>query len=171
MVLIFKEYISNFLNGLNLMFSKDFRLKDTVKIGDNKGKIVDFTFHNVQLKNENGDLIYIPNSVFLTKEITNFSKTSLKNITFEATLLRKDLSKFEDEKPKLLKTIFNKYNDNMQSQDNINILITKLEKSTLNLVFEIYLSKFSSSTEKSIKSFVLSEVALLFPNKDAKKDD
>jgi small-conductance mechanosensitive channel len=171
MVLIFKEYISNFLYGINLMFSKDFRIKDTVKVGDNKGKIVDFTFHNVRLRNEDGDIIYIPNSVFLTKEITNYSRASLKNISIEATILRKDLNKFENKKKNIIKKIFEKYSENVQNEDNITILITKLEKEIITITFELYLPKFSSSTEKAIRTFILKEVTLMFSNKNSKEDN
>ncbi|MCA9497473.1 MAG: mechanosensitive ion channel [Nanoarchaeota archaeon] len=170
-VLIFKEFIANFLNGITLMFSKDFRIKDTVKIGDSKGKIVDFTFHNVQLRNENGDIIFIPNSTFLNKEITNYSRASLKNISIEATILRKDLEKFEEKKEIIINDIFKNYTENIQNKDNINILITKLEKEIITLTFELYLPKFSSSTEKAIKTFILKEIGLLFPNKTIKKEN
>jgi small-conductance mechanosensitive channel len=168
LVLIFKDYISNFLNGLNLMFSKDFRLKDTVKIGDNKGKIVDFTFHNVQLKNDSGDIIYIPNSTFLTKEIINYSKTSLKNISIDAIILRKDITKFEKNKNILIKNIFQNFSENINIEDNINIFITKLEKETATLSFELYLSKHSNDIEKSITSYILTQIGTSFPNPNKK---
>jgi small-conductance mechanosensitive channel len=164
-VLIFKEYITNFLNGLNLMFSKDFRIKDTVKIGDNKGKIIDFTFHNVQLKTESGDIIYIPNSTFLTKEITNLSKFSLKSITINAILLRKDLKKFEKNKQELLNNIFKTYSEHIIEIVNIDLSISKLEKETFTIIFEIYLLKHSLKLETSIQNYTLTQVGLLFHNK------
>jgi small-conductance mechanosensitive channel len=164
-VLIFKEYITNFLNGLNLMFSKDFRIKDTVKIGDNKGKIIDFTFNNVQLKTESGDIIYVPNSTFLTKEISNLSKSSLKSININAILFRKDLKKFEKNKQELLNNIFKTYSDNIIEIENIDLSISKLEKETFTIIFEIYLPKHSSKLELSMRNYTLTQVGLLFYNK------
>lgn len=169
MVLIFKEYIANFLTGLNLMFSKDFRIKDTVKIGDSKGKIIDFTFHNVELKTETGDIIYIPNSNFLTKEITNFSKSSLKNIIIDFIILRKDISKFENEKKKFIEVLYSNFSDSIGNLSNISVYVNKLEKETVVIFFEINLTKYSFNIEKLIRTFILTDVGILFPNKSIKE--
>ncbi len=171
LVLIFKDYVSNFINGIILMFSNDFRIKDTIKMGDNKGRIVDITFQNVQIKNDSGDMVYIPNSNFLSKEITNYSKGSLKNILIEALILRNDLNKFEKEKSKIIKKIFKEFSDNISKLEDIHIEILKLEKETITLSFEISLTKYHYTTEKSVKSFILKEIGISFPNKKEKKKE
>lgn len=158
LVLIFKEYIANFLNGLNLMFSKDFRINDIVKFGDNKGKIVDFTFHNVQLKTDSGNIIYIPNSTFLTKDITNFSRTSLKNLSIEITLAKSDLQTFEKNKLKIQSNLFKDFSDNLSNNKDITYNYTKSEKDTVEVTFEINLSKYNVSIEKLIKSKIIYEI-------------
>ncbi len=170
-VLIFKDYISNFLNGINLMFSKDFRIKDTVKVGDNKGNIIDFTFHNVHLKNENGDIIFIPNTTFLTKEIINFSKSSLKNINIDAVIPRSQLKNMELKKKQLITNIVKVFNENIQTKDNVSIFINKLEKETANIIIELYLPKYSSLVEKEIRSYILTEISILFSIEKKKKKE
>ncbi len=167
-VLAFKEYILNFLSGINLMFSKDFRIKDTVKFGDTKGKIINFTFQNVHLKNEFGDIIFVPNSLFMTKEITNLSINSLKNIFVEVNILREDLDKFEKIKNTIKKDLFGKYRENIQNLDNILIYLNKIEKEIILITFEIYFPKYSLVNEKEVKSEILSNIALNFPNKKLK---
>ncbi len=162
LVLVFKDYISNFLNGLNLMFSKDFGVRDTVKIGEVKGKIVDFTFHNVQLKTESGDIIFISNTNFMAKEITNFSKSSLKNIVVDAVISKKSIKKFEIGKEDFLERLEKKYLDNIVSKDNIVVLYSKLDKEVVTITFEIYLPRYSTSSEKQIKNFILKEIAVKY---------
>jgi small-conductance mechanosensitive channel len=163
MVLIFKDYIANFLSGLNLMFSENYRIKDVVKVGDIKGKIANITFQNIQLKTEDGNIVYIPNSIFLTKEIINYSKSSLKNISIDIILYRKELADFEKQKNDLIQKIFNNFSDNLQSLDNIKIFVDKLEKDAITILFELYLQKHSVNAEKSIKAFIRKETGLMFP--------
>lgn len=169
MVLIFKEHISNFLNGLNLMFSKDFRLKDTVKMGDFKGEIIDFTFHNVHIKNSNGDIIFIPNSSFMTKEITNLTKSSLKNISIDLTIFKENITLFEEKKEFIVKRILKEFPENIISKESITILYNKLDKDTVNIIFNLNSPKYSYKIEKEIKSFIIKEIGLIISQKALKK--
>lgn len=161
-VLIFKEYISNFLHGLNLMFSKDYRVKDTVKVGDSKGKIVSISFSNVQLKTDSGDIIYIPNSIFLTKEVTNFSKTSLKSISFESSIPKSSVKDFEKNKQRFIEEIYDKFTEVLSNKKNISITGTKVDKELIYFTFDITLIKYSGEIEKELKSYVLTQMTLRF---------
>jgi small-conductance mechanosensitive channel len=80
-----KDYISNLINGMIIMFTDHISLGDYVKIDDYRGKIVDITFINVQLVNEDDDLVYIPNNVILSKDVVNYTKRAVNraNIEFE----------------------------------------------------------------------------------------
>ena len=149
------------------MFSNDFRIKDTIKVGDSKGKILDFTFTNVQIKNEFGDIIYIPNSVFLSKEITNYSRSSLKNISIDIMIPKEDLIKFEKQKNNIINRLFKQYEEYIQDKNNINLSLNKLEKETITILFEIYLPRYSSTIEKSIKSEIIKNLGQI--NKSKKK--
>ncbi len=84
-VLMTKDYISNFINGMYLTFAKVINIGDTVEIGDNKGKILDITLTNVHLLNDDDDLIYIPNNKVFSNEIVNYTRRVLKksNVEFE----------------------------------------------------------------------------------------
>lgn len=161
-VLIFKEYISNFLHGLNLMFSKDYRVKDTVKVGDSKGKIVSISFSNVQLKTDSGDIIYIPNSIFLTKEVTNFSKTSLKSISFEASILKQSVKDFERNKQRFIEEVYDKFTEHLSNKKNIQMNFSKVEKNYMFLNFDITLVKHTAEIERELKSYILTQLALKF---------
>lgn len=155
LVLIFKEYITNFLHGLNLMFSQDYKIKDTVKVGDYKGKIIDLTFQNVELKTDSGDSVYIPNSIFLTKEIINYSKTSLKNISIEIVLLKDNLLIFEEIKNTLINNIFEKFKSNIINIENISVSYSKTDKDSLIVSFNIYMPKYSMNLEKQVTSYII----------------
>ncbi len=81
--LLSKDYITNMINGLIIMFSDQLSLGDNIKIGDQQGKIKDVTLLNLVLINEDADLVMIPNSLILTSQILNHSRQNIRKLTFE----------------------------------------------------------------------------------------
>jgi len=79
----FKDYITNMLNGLIIMFSDQLSLGDHIKVGDIEGKILDITLINVILQNEDNDMVIIPNSVVFSSVIINQSKQNIKKLSIE----------------------------------------------------------------------------------------
>lgn len=76
--LLTKDYISNMINGLIVMFSDQLSLGDQVRIGEFRGKIMDITLINLVLQNDDDDIVIIPNSVVFTSIIVNQSKQNIK---------------------------------------------------------------------------------------------
>jgi small-conductance mechanosensitive channel len=72
--IVSKDYISNAINGMILMFNNQISINDYIKIGEHKGKISHISLLNLQLINEEDDLIYIPNTNVLSQEIINYTK-------------------------------------------------------------------------------------------------
>jgi small-conductance mechanosensitive channel len=87
--LTFKDYITNMINGLIIMFSDRLSLGDHIKLQDQEGKILDITLVNVILQNEDNDMVLIPNSLVFTSMIVNQSKQYIRKLTvdFELDLL------------------------------------------------------------------------------------
>ncbi|MET3113607.1 small-conductance mechanosensitive channel [Pedobacter sp. CG_S7] len=81
--LTFKDYITNMINGLIIMFSDQLSLGDHIKIQELEGKIVDITLINVILQNEDNDMVIIPNSVVFSAVIVNQSKQNIKKLSVE----------------------------------------------------------------------------------------
>ncbi|MCH7413481.1 mechanosensitive ion channel family protein [Belliella sp. R4-6] len=82
-----KEYVTNMINGLIIMFTDQFSLGDKIKIGDNIGTISDITLLNLVLKNENDDLIIIPNNLVLSAQVVNQNPLKKKvQVFFEVPL-------------------------------------------------------------------------------------
>ncbi|MCW3465483.1 mechanosensitive ion channel family protein [Chitinophaga nivalis] len=84
--LLSKDYITNMINGLIIMFSDQLSLGDHVRIGEYKGKVLDITLINVVLQNEDDDIVIIPNSVVFTSIVLNQSKQNIKKLTIEFEL-------------------------------------------------------------------------------------
>jgi small-conductance mechanosensitive channel len=84
--LLTKDYITNMINGLIIMFSDQLSLGDHVRIGDYKGRVMDITLINVVLQNDDDDIVIIPNSVVFTSIVLNQSKQNIKKLTLEFEL-------------------------------------------------------------------------------------
>ncbi len=99
-VLIAKDYISNFINGMYMTFARVVNIGDEVSIGLHKGKIQDITLSSVHLINEDDDLIYIPNSVVFSSDIVNYTRREIKktSLDFEIDILAvNDVIELENE--------------------------------------------------------------------------
>ncbi len=99
-VLIAKDYISNFINGMYMTFARVVNIGDEVSIGLHKGKIQDITLSSVHIINEDDELIYIPNSVVFSSDIVNYTRREIKktSLDFEIDILAvNDVVAFESE--------------------------------------------------------------------------
>lgn len=81
--LLSKDYITNMINGLIIMFSDKLSLGNYIVVDKNKGKIIDITFLNVVILDDEGDIHYIPNTTMLTQVVINHSHLLYKKVYFE----------------------------------------------------------------------------------------
>jgi small-conductance mechanosensitive channel len=56
------------------MFGDNYRIGDYVEINDEKGRIEDLTLLNVHLKNDEDNVVIIPNNQMAAAIVTNYSK-------------------------------------------------------------------------------------------------
>lgn len=149
LVLIFKEYISNFLNSITIMFSNNIKINEYVKFGDVKGRIKDISFMNVEIHNDTGEIVYIPTSVILSKELINYSKKKTKRITIEFTIPYMSSKKLD----KLEEKVKEKLADESKSiqPDNINLNISKIQKDTIDLFIDVDTKSYNNELESQIR--------------------
>jgi small-conductance mechanosensitive channel len=83
LALVFKDYVSNALNGMIFMFSDTFTVGDLVRIGNHKGRIEGINLLNVQLRTDNDELVLIANNLVLQLVTVNYSKGSYHTIMVE----------------------------------------------------------------------------------------
>ncbi|SDC58576.1 Small-conductance mechanosensitive channel [Algoriphagus faecimaris] len=103
--LLTKEYITNIVNGLIIMFSEQLEIGDKINIGKNTGFIRDITLINLVMKSETGEVILIPNAIVLSTDIINYSKNNTHQVVFDSEIPYSNdlqLSKLEDELGKIL---------------------------------------------------------------------
>ncbi len=113
--IVSKDYISNAINGMILMFNNQISINDYIKIGEHKGKITHISLLNLQLINEEDDLIYIPNTTVLSQEIVNYTKGESHKASIEF-IAKSDLVSTIDELEMHLGRELMKLNANIEKE-------------------------------------------------------
>lgn len=161
LVLIFRDYISNFLDSFRLMFSTDFQIGDYIKVSEfTKGFISDISFRATKLKTDNGDILYIPNTKLITSEVVNYSKTKLKRIAVPFTIPTNsvtDISAFE----KKLQVNVQKALPDLVTTEKMYLKVTDISDWQTTFSFEVSVDQYNFSIEeritKCVYQLVLSE--------------
>ncbi|MFM7310693.1 MAG: mechanosensitive ion channel domain-containing protein, partial [Flavobacteriales bacterium] len=104
-VIITKDYISNMINGMYLTLAHEIKIGDTVKIGENRGKIMDITLTNVHLLNEDDDIVYLPNNTVFTNEIINYTRRELKKSSVDFELSNEIAGKVEELETRIIEDL------------------------------------------------------------------
>lgn len=84
--LLTKDYITNIVNGLIMMFSDQLEIGDKIMIGKSTGFIRDITLINMELKSETGEIIIIPNTLALTSEVVNYSRNNSHQVILDSEM-------------------------------------------------------------------------------------
>lgn len=71
-----KDVIANFFGGLLIMFNRPFKVGDSIESGSKiAGKVTRVGLYATWLETEEGQSLYVPNSIFNNNEIKNCSET------------------------------------------------------------------------------------------------
>ena len=166
----FREYITNFINGVNIMFSGKFKLREYVKIGNHKGRIKDLTFTHIQLLTDTKDTIYIPNNLVTTREVINYSKSTVKNVFVDVVLNKDQLQYYKELQRRIISRMSRKFRDVIASKDNITINVESIEKDTVKWKIRYVMSRYNFDLEKKLKNTTV-EIVLDFFNKKKKEEE
>jgi small-conductance mechanosensitive channel len=126
--IVSKDYISNAINGMILMFNNQISINDYIKIGEHKGKISHISLLNLQLINEEDDLIYIPNTTVLSHEIINYTKGESHKASIEFTAKANIISSIDDLESFLGKELMGKNANIEKDTFRLKILEVKFDK-------------------------------------------
>ena len=103
--IISKEYVSEIISGIIISFSGEVVIDDYIRIGDQKGKIIDINFTKIALLNEDDDVIFIPNAKFFSSEIVNYTKREIKKVNIEFEVLIQNIKTVEELEADLIHAI------------------------------------------------------------------
>lgn len=158
----FRDYITNMLSGLFIMFSDQLSIGDKIKVGEYKGKVEDITLSNIVLKNEEEDIVMVPNNVFFTQPVVNLSALRSKLLTLKFELPLSEASNIEALE-KELQVIFNNHPD-IEPGNNLQLKVKDLGKDFIKFSIELTANSSSDRLHRKIEAEILKHI-LLFKNK------
>lgn len=152
----FREYITNMISGLIIMFSEQMSVGDHIIFNNLEGKIVDITLANLVVLNDDNNLVMIPNNLFFTSAMVNKSAriSSLCHVKFELPFeyskhiaaLEQRLTDFLTEHPKVHKT------------DTIRLKVSEIGKDFVKYKINFYLVDTDRRLQKEVENEVLMKV-------------
>ena len=150
--LLTKDYITNIVNGLIMMFSDQLEIGDKVQIGMHTGFIRDITLINLVFKNDAGEIILIPNTMALTTDVVNYSKNNTHQLIFDAELsFKKELHLTELER--VLEVILEQYALVVQKEGaQLTLLDRKID--TVSIRYQFPIKSGEKETELQVKKSI-----------------
>jgi len=155
---LFRDYITNMLSGLFIMFSEQLSVGDRIKVGDHKGRIVDVTFANIILQNEEDDIVMVPNNMVFTNSMVNLSahRSNLFTVKFELPLyVATDVETLEME---IQKTLLN--HPNLDEENPPSLHVVEIGKDFVRYKIELYAVSASNKLHRTVENEILREILI-----------
>ena len=154
--IISKEYINDFLGGINLIFSKDFEINDYVKLEDHKGKIIEINMFKIKILNENDDIVIIPNGKVNSSEIINYTKRDIRLMSIDFQIDIKLISSIELLEKEIISALTS-YSEYIE-QNSYNLKIVEMKKDYLDLKFQYTLKHIDTDLLRQIRKKTVREI-------------
>jgi MscS family membrane protein len=131
-----KDTVSNFFGGFTVFIDKPFAVKDRIVIEDIDGIVEEIGIRSTRIRNLNGRVVTIPNSIFTSNKIENISSEPCRKISLSLGLnynTSPDRMKFAIE---ILKEIVS---NNIQLENKIAVGFTNFGDFSLNINLNYYI--------------------------------
>ena len=69
-----KDVVANFFGGIVVMLNRPFKVGDSIISGKIEGTVMSIGLYATYLKTDDGNTLYVPNSIFNNSEILTVSK-------------------------------------------------------------------------------------------------
>lgn len=81
-----KDLLANIFSGIVIITDKPFSIGDWIKTSEVEGSIEDINFRSTKIRAFDQSLVTVPNSTLVNTPIVNFTKRSMRRVTFELTV-------------------------------------------------------------------------------------
>jgi len=148
--IVSKDYIAQVVNGMILMFNNQFSIGDFIRIGMHKGAIINISLLNIQIVNDENNVIYIPNTVFLSSDVINYTKTDsyVSKVDFLCNMNK--IETIESLEQLFLKNKHSLKADIVEGSFEVEVLGAKRE--TLRFRVQAKLKNYTPLAEKNLKT-------------------
>ncbi len=149
LAILTKDYISNMINGMILTFSGEMSIGDNIQIGLHKGKIIDITLQKIHLLNDDDDVIFIPNNLFHTMEVVNYTKRQIKRTSIEFEIELSHLNSVEEVERMLVDTL--KPFSELIQEETYYLRVADVRKESVLMKFQYILKEPNKEMERVIR--------------------
>lgn len=153
LAIISKDFIAEIIVGLLNGFSSKIELDDYIKVGDQKGKIIDIGLQKVTLMSDDDDIIYIPNLKFYNADIINYTKRDIRRMSVEFRIDPKymnDLTRIEN----VLAAVLMEYTEHVESGSH-ELKVVNIDKDNIELKFQYTLKSMSRDVQREIRKKIM----------------
>ena len=154
--IISKDFINDIVVGVYNSFSDNFEIDDYVKIGDQKGKILEIGLMKLKLLDDNDVIVYIPNIKVYASEIVNYTKRDIRQMSIDFQLdirFVKNIEMLEEE----LRRSLEKFSEYIV-QDSYNLKIVDMKKDYIDFKFQYTLIQMNRDLQMSIRKQTVRQV-------------
>src|SRR5690606_30261801 len=154
---LFRDYITNMISGLIVMFSDQLSVGDRIKVGEHRGRIVDITFANIVLQDEEDDIVMVPNNTVFTATFMNLSahQSSLFSVRFELPL---DVALHLVELEEALRLSLIAHPNLSLQEDELHLTVTELGKDFVRFKLDLHAVSNSNRMHRNLQNEILKEV-------------
>lgn len=158
----FRDYITNMISGLLIMFSDQLSVGDRIKVNNDKGRIEDITLSNIVLKNEEEDIVLIPNNLFFSQPLTNLSvhRSKFFHVKFELPL---SVAAHSDALEATLQNLFRAHPE-LDMKDDIRLRVEEIGKDLVRYKIDLVASTASDRLHKEVENEVLKQILVFQRN-------
>ncbi len=147
--IISKDYVSEIISGIIISFSREISIDDYIKIGEQKGKIIDISLTKIALLNEDDDVIFLPNNKVFSSEIVNYTRREIKKVSIEFELMAASIQTVEALETDLIQSV-SEYQAHIEPES-YNLKVVDIRKDSLLLKFQYTLREINRDLEQEIR--------------------
>lgn len=163
--IISKDYISNVIGGMLIAFSSDVNLGDYIKVGGNKGKVIDMSITMFSLLTDDDDVVIIPNNMVYALDVINYTKRAIKKTSIEFEISLEAISTVSQLEEDLIATL--KEFDSIIQSDSYNLKAVGIKKDLIEFKFQYILDIPDREKEKNIRKKVIRRVVQIIKKVEA----
>lgn len=163
----FRDYITNMISGLIIMFSDQLSIGDRIRVGNQQGRIIDITLANIVFQDEEDDMVMVPNNMVFTSTFTNHSAhpSSLFAVKFELPLhIAIEVEQLEKALRESLQA-----HPNLQDGEEIELKVVEIGKDFVKYRIDMHAVSNSNKLHRRLENEILKEVLKFEQERNAAK--
>lgn len=154
--IIAKDYISNLIGGMLITFSNNIAVGDHIKVGNNKGRVLDISISMFTLLTDDDDVVTLPNSTVYASEVINYTKRIIKKTSIEFEISLSAMHTVRQLEQDLIDSLA-AYHDSIK-EDSYHLKTVSIKKDAVEFKFQYVLDIPDRTKEQEIRKKVIRRV-------------